>query len=189
MGKGFVGGGGLHQGTGIGVYGYNWIKEYKKRLPVEREAEVVKRIFEMAVNEVSCYKIACALNEESIPTKTGKKWEPRTIYRILRNPVYCGLTYFGVTSVKDGKRVDMPADSWTLLPDATPAIINKELFDRVQAALVRSKELHPGKATHEYLLTGFAVCEYCGSPLVGSCLRGQYRYYHCRGAYPTAQPA
>jgi hypothetical protein len=42
----------------------------------------------------------------------------------------------------------MPADSWTLLPDATPAIIKKELFDRVQAALVRSKELHPGKATH-----------------------------------------
>ncbi len=35
-------------------------------------------------------------------------------------------------------------------------------------------------------MTGFAVCEYCGSPLVGSCLRGNYRYYHCRGTYPTA---
>ena len=27
---------------------------------------------------------------------------------------------------------------------------------------------------------------YCGSPLVGHCLRGGYRYYHCRGTYPTA---
>jgi site-specific DNA recombinase len=175
----------LPQGTGIGVYGYNWIKEYKKRITVEREAKVVKRIFDMAVNEVSCYKIACALNEESIPTKTGKKWEPRTIYRILRNPAYCGLTYFGVTSLKDGKRVNMPTDSWTLLPDATPAIINKELFDRVQAVAAKSKELHPGRAAHEYLLTGFAECEYCGSPLVGTCLRGQYRYYHCRGTSST----
>ena len=35
-------------------------------------------------------------------------------------------------------------------------------------------------------MTGFAVCAHCGSPLVGSCLRGNYRYYICRGTYPTA---
>lgn len=35
-------------------------------------------------------------------------------------------------------------------------------------------------------MTGFAVCGYCGSPLVGGCLKGKYRYYHCRGTYPTA---
>ncbi len=132
----------IPQGTGIGVYGYNWIKEYKKRISVEREAEVVKRIFEMAVNEVSCYKIACALNEESIPTKSGKKWEARTINRIVKNPVYCGLTYFGMTTVKDGKRINNPSKSWTLLPDTSPAIISQELYDRAQVALAKSKELH-----------------------------------------------
>ena len=31
----------------------------------------------------------------------------------------------------------------------------------------------------------FAVCGYCGSPLVGHCLSGDYRYYHCSGAYNT----
>ncbi len=174
----------LPQGTGIGIYGYQWIKEYKKRIPLEREANIVKRMFEMVVNGDGCFKIARTLNEEGVPTKSGKKWEARTVSRIVRNPAYMGITYFGQTSGKN--REKKPQESWYVLPDVTPAIINKELFGRAQAALAKSKELHPGKAKHEYTLTGFAVCGYCGSPLVGSCLRGDYRYYYCRGTYPTA---
>jgi len=174
----------LPQGTGIGIYGYNWIKEYKKRLPIEREVTVVQRIFDMIANGVSCFKIAKVLNEESIPTKSGKKWEPRTIYRIVHNPAYTGITYFGVTTGKDHKIT--PKESWQVLPDVTPAIISQELYDRAQAALVKSKELHPGKAIYDYPLTGYAVCGDCGSPLVGSCMKGVYRYYKCRGTYPTA---
>ena len=174
----------LPQGTGIGIYGYQWIKEYKKRIPIEREAKIVKRMFEMVARGDGCFKIARTLNEERIPTKSGKKWEARTISRIVRNPAYMGVTYFGQTSGRN--REKKPRESWYVLPDVTPAIISKELFERAQAALARSKELHPGKAKHEYPLTGFAVCGYCGSPLVGSCLRGKYRYYHCRGTWPTA---
>lgn len=174
----------LPQGTGIGVYGYQWIKEYKKRIPLEREAKIVQRMFEMVAQGDSCFKIARTMNEESIPTKSGKKWEPRTVSRIVRSPAYTGVTYFGQTSGKEHRK--MPQESWHVLTDVTPAIISQELFERAQAALARSRELHPGKAMHEYPLTGFAVCGYCGSPLIGSCLRGNYRYYHCRGTYPTA---
>lgn len=88
----------MPQGTGIGIYGYNWIREYKKRIPVEREAKIVQRMFEMVADGVSCFSIAKTLNEENIPTKSGKKWEPRTVCRIVRNPAYMGLTYFGVTT-------------------------------------------------------------------------------------------
>lgn len=158
--------------------------EYKKRIPIEREAEVVQRMFEMVASGNSCFKIARILNEEKIPTKAGKKWEARTVSRIVRNPSYTGITYFGQTSGKDHRQ--NPKESWHKLTDVTPAIISQELFDRVQVALARSKELHPGIALHEYPLTGFAVCAICGSPLVGSCLRGNYRYYICRGTYPTA---
>jgi len=174
----------LPQGTGIGIYGYQWIKEYKKRIPLDREAKIVKRMFEMVGRGDGCFKIARTLNEERIPTKSGKKWEARTISRIVRNPAYMGITYFGKTSGKN--REKKPQESWHVLPDVTPAIISKELFERAQAALVKSKELHKGRAKHEYPITGFAVCGYCGSPLVGSCLRGKYRYYHCRGTSPTA---
>jgi len=174
----------LPQGTGIGIYGYQWIKGYKKRIPLEREARIVRRMFEMVAKGGSCFKVARTLNKESIPTKSGKKWEARTVGRIVRNPAYIGITYFGQTSGKS--REKKPRESWHVLPDVTPAIISKEVFERVQGALAKSKELRPGKAKHEYPLTGFAVCEYCGSPLVGSCLRGEYRYYHCRGTRATA---
>ena len=174
----------LPQGTGIGIYGYTWVKEYKKRIPLEREATIVKRMFAMVAKGDGCFKVARLLNEESIPTKSGKRWEARTVSRIVRNPAYMGITYFGQTSGKNREKT--PEESWYVLPDVTPAIISKELFERTQGALAKSKELHPGKAKHEYPLTGFAVCGYCGNPLVGSCLRGDYRYYYCRGTYPTA---
>jgi site-specific DNA recombinase len=173
----------LPQGTGIGLYGYSWVSEYKKRIPVESEAGVVQRIFEMVAQDKSCYGIAQTLNKESIPTRAGKRWEAVTVSRLVRNPAYCGLTYFGRTKGGNGTRERVPEESWVLLPDTTQAIVEKELFDRAQAALARSRELRPGRALHEYPLTGVAYCGYCGSPLVGSCLRGDYRYYHCRGTY------
>jgi len=40
-------------------------------------------MFEMVANGVGCFKIARTLNEESIPTKSGKKWEARTVSRIV----------------------------------------------------------------------------------------------------------
>jgi len=176
----------LPQGTGIGIYGYKWDKESKKRIPLEHESKVVQRMFKMVADGDTCFKVARTLNEASVASKSGKKWDGQTVSRMVRYSAYCGLTYFGQTTGANGKRKMTPRESWTFLPDATPPIISKELFDRVQARLAKSRELRPGKAKHEYPLTGFAVCAQCGSPLVGSCLRGDYRYYHCRGTYPAA---
>jgi site-specific DNA recombinase len=106
------------------------------------------------------------------------------VSRIVRNPSYTGVTFFGQTIGKEHKATQK--ETWHKLTNVTPAIISSDLFERAQAALARSKELHPGKAQHEYPLTGFAVCGYCGSPLVGACLSKRYRYYKCRGTYPTA---
>jgi site-specific DNA recombinase len=175
----------LPQGSGIGIYGYEWDKQSRKRTVLEHEAEVVQRVFEMVAHGDSCFRVARTLNEASIPTKSGKKWAAQTVSRMVRNPAYYGLTLFGQTTTANGKQKKTPREAWTFLPDATPAIIKKELFDRVQARLAKSRELHPGKATHEYTLSGFAICGLCGSPLVGSCLSKRYRYYHCRGTYAT----
>jgi site-specific DNA recombinase len=182
--KALLNAGKMPQGTGIGVYGYEWIKEYKKRIPIEREAKIVKRMFEMVANGDCCFKIARTLNAESIPSKSGKKWGARTINRIVRNPAYIGITYFGKTAGKERKVV--PQEKWAILPDVTPAIIDKELFERVQNALAKSKELHPGRSTHDYTLVGLARCTKCGSPLVGNCQKGKYRYYRCNGTVPTS---
>nr|WP_011929270.1 recombinase family protein [Dehalococcoides mccartyi] len=177
----------MPQGTGVGIYGYKWDSASKKRIPLAHESKVVKHMFEMAASGKSCFDIAKTLNDSSVPTKTGKKWEARTVSRLLTNKAYTGITYFGRTTGKDHKKTN--EDTWHVLTDVTPAVISQELFERAQSALAKLRELHSGKAKHEYPLTGFAVCGKCGSPLVGNCLRGNYRYYHCRGTYPTASRA
>ena len=143
----------LPQGVGIGIYGYHWVKETKKRIPIESEAKVVQRMFGMMASGVSCFKIAVTLNSENIPTKSGKKWEPRTVSRILRNTAYYGVTYFGQTAGSDRRKT--AKETWHMLPDVTPAIISQELFDRVQTAMAKSRKVHCGKPLHEYPLASF----------------------------------
>lgn len=177
----------LPQGTGRGLYGYKWDREAKKRLPLPFEVEVVKRAFGMIAEGKSRFCVAKTLNEQSIPTKGGGKWHPLTIGRMITNPAYVGITYFGKTrgTRKTGLK-PQDKEQWKILPDATPPIINKDLFDLVQQVLRHSKEQRPAKVNRDYLLTGHIVCGKCGSPVTGSCLGRKHRYYRCRGTRPTA---
>lgn len=177
----------LPQGTGAGLYGYKWDKSQKKRLPHEFEAKVVEKIFTMIAEGVSRFNVTKALHDQAIPTKSGGKWHPLTINRIVTNPAYIGLTYFGKTrgSRKTAIKSE-PQEVWKLLPSVTPPIIGKDLFDRAQKALQQAKEARPASPQHDYLLTGHIVCGHCGSPVVGSCLNRKHRYYRCRATRSTA---
>jgi len=174
----------LPQGTGIGLYGYQWDKQKKQRAPLEFEAKIVQKVFSMIAEGHDTYHVAKSLNEKGIPSKSGSKWHPLTIKRMATNPAYIGLTYFGKTR-REGKKLHLcPEDNWKVLPNVTPPIVSKELFDKVQKVIQRPK-IRSGRPLHDYLLRGHIVCGYCGSRLVGSCLNHLYRYYHCSGARPT----
>ncbi len=141
----------------------------------------------MRAKHIKTFNIARTLNDLGTPTKTGVKWHPRTIHRMLTNPAYIGMTYYGRTrGSRKTKLIKQPESEWILLPDTTPPIISRECFDRVQEIIRQDSELHRAKAKHDYLLRGHLVCGYCGSPLVGSFMNHSIRYYHCRGTYPTS---
>jgi len=177
----------MPQGTGIGIYGFNWDKENKRRIPLDYEVKVVQKAFTMYDEGIGFFNIAKSLNEHKIPTKSGSKWNPFTIRRMLTNTSYIGLTYFGKNSgSKKTKLVSRDKKDWKLLPDVTPPIVSEELFYRVQDKMGRSREIHAALPHREYLLTGYIVCAECGSPVVGACLSRKHRYYHCRSTYPTA---
>ena len=177
----------LPTGTGKGLYGYKWDSKSKKRIILEHEAKVVEKIFTMLADGISCFNIARTLNDQAVPTKTGGKWHPRTIQNQAVNPAYMGITYYGRTrGSRKTKLVKQVKSNWDLLPDTTPPVISKELFDRVQEIRQRDRDLHRAKAKHDYLLRGHTLCGYCSSPLVGSFMNHRFRYYHCRGTYPTA---
>ena len=70
-------------------YGYEYIDG--KLVVNEKEAEVVRRIFDMYLEGFSMKKIADVLNSENIPTKQDRKWASQTVAVILKNPLYCGF--------------------------------------------------------------------------------------------------
>jgi len=177
----------LPQGTGLGLYGFNWSKKNKRRIPLDFEVKVVQKAFTMYDEGTGFFNIAKSLNEHKILTKSGSTWHPFTVRRMLTNPSYIGLTYFGKTSgSKKTKLISIEEKDWKLLPDTTPPIVSEELFYRVQEKIKRSKEIHAALPHREYLLTGHIVCAECGSPAVGACLSRKHRYYHCRSTMPTA---
>jgi site-specific DNA recombinase len=180
----------LPQGTGIGIYGYQWNKTTGKRTIIEYEEKIVQKIFTMALSGVSFNKIAIELNKQAIRTKSGGLWYPLTIRRIVSNPTYTGKTYFGMTKrVGKSKVIAQPKENWTLLPDITPPIITEGTHKCTQDIIANKKQSRPIKINSPYLLTGFTRCPKCGSPVGGTALNGKYRYYKCRGANPTATRA
>ena len=71
-----------------------------------------------------------------------------------------------------------------VVPDAIPAIVPKDLFDRVQKRLDKKKrDPACGKADEEYLLTTKLFCGKCGALMFGesgtSATGRTYHYYKC----------
>lgn len=150
----------LPQGTGLGVYGYTWNKEAKKREVNEFEASVVRDIFERIATGESIISVARVLNQNNVPTKSKKgSWHSLTVRRIVKNTGYIGQTYF----------------AGTLLPGVTPVIIDQNVFKSANKQLI-GKRGHPKS---QFLLTQHIFCEVCGKPMVGHTLSKKWRYYQC----------
>jgi len=164
----------LPQGTGVGMYGYEWNSEIKRREIHCAEADIVREIFTRVATGESLVSIARKLNERRIRTKATKigenkrkLWHSLTIRRMVRNSGYIGSTRFANT----------------LLPNMTPPIVSEDIFYAANAQLDKPK-VKTGRPKHEYLLRNHAFCAICGKPLVGHCLNKKYRYYQCSNARP-----
>lgn len=157
----------LPQGTGIGIYGYVWDKEAKKRKVSQFEATIVGEIFKRVAQGDSLLSISKALNDNGVPSKGKKLWHTLTIRRMVRNRAYIGQTHY----------------KETMLPDISPAIVTEAMFQAANTQLGKPK-LRTGRPKHEYLLRNHIFCAKCHRPMVGHCLNRKYRYYQCSNARP-----
>ncbi len=85
----------------------------------DREAVIVRDIFERAQAGKTMEEIASELNDEHIVTKRGASWTSVKIYRILHNPVYAGHLRW---------------DRFERKAEHEP-IVSVDLFNQVQQAL------------------------------------------------------
>lgn len=157
----------------IPPYGYDkvFVMDGKKKRPTlainEREAEAVRLIFELYVNEViGRTNIAHRLNALGYQTRSGKPWSTLTIKGILGNEHYIGKIKWnwrkGVNVVEDGEiRKTRPiATDYHIGDGKHPAIISEELFERAQEIQGKNTRVKSGVKLRNPL-AGLVWCQ-CG---------------------------
>ncbi len=188
-----------HIMVGRPLYGYDYILRKENVQGYyqinESEARVVKMIFAWVANEgFTIRKVAKRLQELGIKTKRCKRsvWHPSTVGNILRHTSYYGEWHYGKRQsavpkkpikvetykrVKKSSAVIRPRSEWITMQ--IPAIIDKELFDRVALQLEANYALSKRNKKYSYLLTGKIWC-ICGIRRGGEAVqKGRYQYYRC----------
>lgn len=101
----------------------------------EHEIHLVREIYAMFLDQnLSIPKIADSLNERGLRYSTHDLWNYEAVKRVLTHPNYVGCAVFNRTSVKlKTKAIHNPPDQWVMQPNAFPAIVSQDHFDRVQA--------------------------------------------------------
>ena len=135
-------------------------------------APIVQEIFTRYANGEPAEKIAASLNERGLRTRTGKPFVKNSFFQIFRN-----RRYIGEYRYKD-----------IVTPGGIPAIVDQDLFDRVQQRFEQNRIAHgrPAKEDVSYLLTTKLFCGKCGTLMGGesgtSHMGNTYYYYKCGNA-------
>ncbi len=165
---------------GKAPYGYKKSTEEKNTILIdENVAPIVKRIFSLALNGISCRQIAMILNTEKVPTPSNYagikishkgpytgKWSSERITFMLKNQVYIGNMVQGrvkKVSYKSKKILKLPPEEWVVVENTHTPIVDKDTFDKVQILVNSRKSTRSRK--YDYLLKGLIYCHECGYPL------------------------
>jgi DNA invertase Pin-like site-specific DNA recombinase len=171
--------------SGHAPYGYRRSEEENTRLVIdEYSAGIVRRIFEMRKEGLGYYSIAKTLNNENIDPPMSyyykimsrddskvkaRTWRPSTLNSMLKDELYIGNAVQlekKVVSYRDKREVMRPSDEWIRVDGAFPAIIDKALWNDVQAVNCKAAEhIANKKPPQKRLFSDIAICADCGAKL------------------------
>jgi DNA invertase Pin-like site-specific DNA recombinase len=183
----------------------------------EDEAFYVRLMFQMSLEGIGAYRIANFLNEKKVPTKysgnfkdkgdikrmnkitkevdkfkkSKVEWRGNVVTDILKNSIYKGERIWRVHKDKveiiNGRKVKSKFVVETIT-GKVPAIINEDLWEKVQNNFQKNKKESVGKkAQYHYLLNGLVFCERCSNKYWGKKrLKGNDNAYKCLSkVYPN----
>jgi site-specific DNA recombinase len=183
--------------TGITPYGYKRRGQgHEAEYVIDPfESEVIKNIFEWYVNgyenkgPLSLRVIATLLDDMGIeppnqrPTRKARVWYPNGVARILSNPIYTGLTYYGKLKNENGKRIRRPKEEWTAIKVPHLALVSTEMFEQAQKRALHNKDRAKWNRKRPYLMSGHFRCGTCGYVMCGIFKKfpngGGKSYYRC----------
>lgn len=159
------------------TFGYKRDPNNKHKLIIdEKTAPIVRRIFELALENKSNAIIASILNKENIITpiiykniKIAKRfrnpevWTASSVYQILSNKMYTGNMVQGVQAklnYKSKKRITLDKSQWIEVKNTHQAIVSEEEYKLVNTRPEKRKHLRTER--EKQLLEGLVFCEECG---------------------------
>ena len=136
---------------------------------------IVLNIFEKYAEGTSANALRVALTQDGLTTKHGGFFTNSTLKRILKNEAYKGLLVRGRDSTNKYPTI------W--VNNAWPAIVSKELWDKVQRKIAERAPHQQGRETNRnHALTKFIRCHKCGAKMdaMTNLKKGVfYGYYIC----------
>lgn len=162
------------------MFGYKINPNEKNKIIIdEKAANIVKKMFSMALDGYSCRKIATIFNEEKIPTpatyagltlsKTGPysgMWSSNRVSEMLRNETYIGNMVQGKSvkiNYKSKKSIKQAPENWIVVKNTHEPLVDIETFYKVQKILDSRKNTRNRK--YDFLLKGIIYCHECGYPM------------------------
>ena len=173
------------------AYGYQKDPENRAAIIVDPDtAPIVQDIFLWRSKGISLAGIVRRLTELEIPSPSryryekgivkdkrysASPWRVRTIKIMLENRVYLGHMVQGRVreSLFEGQRKKtLPREEWTIVKNTHEAIIDNDLFHKVQKITLKASEAYKGKQGKfeqvpetENILKGVISCGECGTAL------------------------
>jgi len=163
--------------TGKLPFGYRR-NDDKDVIPDEREAPVVRRVFQLYTRDrLGTTSIARLLTEECAPAP-ARGWQPAVVQWLLENEAYLG-------------RVHWRGESY---PGLHEPLVDEPTFQAAQALLYKRGQdltLRRGNRS-EFLLSGVIRCGRCRRAYIGMSAKGNggvYHYYACSGRQKLGRKA
>lgn len=187
---------GYHIGA-FALYGYRKDPDQKGRLLIDEEAAaVVREVFTLFSQGHGKKAIARMLNDRGVPNPTEYKrlhglryqqpkrrnstlWKYSAISDMLENEIYIGNMVqgkYGSVSYKTKQNKPRPKSEWYRVEGTHEAIIDRELWDRVQALLAQRAK--PFQAGTVGIFARKVRCANCGYTMRSSKNRGRH-YLQC----------
>ena len=146
------------------------------------EVDVVRKIFDLKMNENMGGKSICIWLSENGYKYRGSTWKVSTVQSLLRNKLVIGKTTFGK---RDSNRKIRPKEEWIIVDSHKP-IIDSVTWDTVQKIMDSQTDPESnGSPKSLHTFTGLLTCGQCGSSMHTESAKGKLKrfyYYNCSAA-------
>ena len=155
-------------------YGFTWNKQTKELEINEKQAEVVRMIFNWYISGKGSFTIARMLNERNIEGRRGKTWNPSSVRYVLTNEKYVGdllnqksyvdnpLTHKHIKNLGEKEKYYVKNHHIGII---TREVWNKaqEIYSKRSQTMIPNGKSHNSKYSLKYAFSSKIECGICGT--------------------------